>query len=373
MAASGATALGPGALLSGRYRLEQRIAGGGMASVWLANDGSLRRAVAVKVLSDALAGDPAYRARFRREAKLAAGLSHPSLVRVFDSGDEAGRPYLVMEHVTGPTLAARIAAGDRIDAERLAWELLGALAHVHGAGIVHRDVKPANVLFDATARAKLTDFGIARPDDATRITQTGEVIGTLHYMAPEVAAGDPATPRSDLYSVGVLLAEAGADEGTPELRRLVASLRADDPAARPRSAKAALDQLDPLAAGRTAPLPGRRREIEIPLWAVLGALAALAAAIVAIALIGGGNGGGGAATVGRHAHQAGGGASEATSTSSAAPAPAKPPKGGKAPKPKPPRKEPVPPGNPKEKAVPPGRDKHGLGPPPGHEGGQGGD
>jgi eukaryotic-like serine/threonine-protein kinase len=126
-------------------------------------------------------------------------------------------------------------------------------------------VKPGNVLFDSAGRAKLTDFGIARPDDATRLTQTGEVIGTLRYMAPEVLASDPATARSDLYAAGVVLAEAGGDEAAPELRRLVASLRATEPGERPPSAEAALAQLDSAPTAPTAALPARRRELEIPL------------------------------------------------------------------------------------------------------------
>jgi eukaryotic-like serine/threonine-protein kinase len=381
MAASG-TALGPGTLLGGRYRLERRIGGGGMASVWLATDGQLRRAVAVKVLSDALAGDPGYRARFRREAKVAARLSHPSLVRVFDTGDEDGRPYLVMEHVPGPTLAARIAAGERLDANRLASELLAALTHIHRAGIVHRDVKPANVLFDPAGRAKLTDFGIAQPADATRITQTGEVIGTLHYMAPEVAAGESATARSDLYATGVVLAEAAGEEATPQLRRLIDSLRATDPAERPISAEAAVARLDAAPTAPTVPVAKRRREIEIPLWAVLGALGAIAVAAIAVALIaggGGGNGGGqgrggNAGSQGSPAHTATSAARHPPSTPTSstptttqappAPRPAKPPKEAK------PAEAPKPP---KEQSVPPGRAKHGLGPPPGHEKSAGGD
>ena len=193
MAASG-TGLRAGTLLGGRYRLERRIGGGGMASVWLATDGQLGRAVAVKVLSDTLADDPGYRARFRREAKVAAQVSHASLVRIFDTAAQDGRPYLVMEYVPGPTLAARIAAGERVDANRLADELLGALAHIHRAGIVHRDVKPANVLFDPGGRTKLTDFGIAQPEDATQITQTGEVIGTPASISASV---DPHTEPID--------------------------------------------------------------------------------------------------------------------------------------------------------------------------------
>jgi eukaryotic-like serine/threonine-protein kinase len=194
----------PGAALGGRYRLERRIASGGMATVWLARDEELDRDVAVKVLSDVLGEDPSYVARFRREARVAAGVSHPNLVRMFDYAGEAERPYIVMEYVGGGTLADRIRAGatDEVDPERLARQLLGALEAIHAAGVVHRDAKPSNVLLDAAGDAHLTDFGIAQPADATPLTGTGQVIGTLKYMAPEVLAGKPATERSDLYALG---------------------------------------------------------------------------------------------------------------------------------------------------------------------------
>jgi eukaryotic-like serine/threonine-protein kinase len=158
-------AFAPGAMIGERYRLERRIAAGGMATVWLAHDDELGRDVAVKVLSDVLAEDPAYVARFQREARVAARVSHPNLVEMFDYSGEAERPYIVMEHVGGGTLADRIRSGDAdaIDPEQLAGQLLGALAAIHEAGVVHRDVKPSNVLLDVNGEAHLTDFGIAQP------------------------------------------------------------------------------------------------------------------------------------------------------------------------------------------------------------------
>jgi eukaryotic-like serine/threonine-protein kinase len=241
---TGAVTVGPGAeLVGGRYRLERLIGAGGMASVWKGRDQRLDRPVAVKVLSDALAADPDFVARFRREAQVAARLSHPNLIRVFDY-DPEGRPCLVMEYVPGGTLADTAnRPGTAIEVEALAVQLLGALEHIHRAGIVHRDVKPANVLIGGDGRALLTDFGIAQPEDATRLTRTGEVIGTLAYMAPEVEAGERATPRSDLYSCGVVLRdhlEAGA---SPALRRLVDRLTEPAPELRPRSAGRALAYL----------------------------------------------------------------------------------------------------------------------------------
>jgi serine/threonine protein kinase len=188
--------------------------------------------------------------RFEREARAAASLQHPNIVKVFDFGIEDGRPYLIMAYVAGGSLKQQLAAGASIDPTQLARELLAALAHVHAAGILHRDVKPGNILLDEEGASHLTDFGIARPSDATEMTQTGMVLGTRRYLAPEVAAGEPASERSDLYSAGCVIGEVAAPEA--ELDALVAALTADDPAHRPESAEAALRQLDVPAAGRTA-------------------------------------------------------------------------------------------------------------------------
>jgi serine/threonine-protein kinase len=142
--------IGPGSLLKGRYRVERLLGRGGMASVWRARDEVLDRAVAVKLLSDTISSEPEFLARFRREARVAAGLWHPNLIGVYDYAERAERPYLVMEFVPGGDLASRIKHGP-IDCERLARELLGAVAHIHAAGIVHRDIKPQNVLIAPTA------------------------------------------------------------------------------------------------------------------------------------------------------------------------------------------------------------------------------
>jgi len=229
----------------GRYRLESVLGTGGMATVWKARDERLGRTVAVKVLSETLALDRDFVKRFRREAEVAAGLSHPNLVTVFDFSAEGPRPYLVSEYVEGGTLADRLAAGTRVDAEALARQLLEALAHIHGAGVVHRDIKPANVLIDRDGRSRLTDFGIAQPRDATQMTDAGKVLGTLAYMAPEVRAGARADERSDLYSAGILLEEVLPADGPTGLRSLAAALSAENPRARPASAQDALRMLDP--------------------------------------------------------------------------------------------------------------------------------
>jgi serine/threonine protein kinase len=291
---------GPGSMLGDRYRLERRIASGGMATVWLAHDEELDRDVAVKVLSDTLAEDPSYVARFRREARVAAQVSHPNLVRMFDYAGDAERPYIVMEHIGGGTLADRIRGGaaDELYPERLARQLLGALEAIHAAGIVHRDVKPSNVLLDDAGDAHLTDFGIAQPEDATQLTRTGQVIGTLKYMAPEVLSGKHATQRSDLFALGVVLQETLADREAPQIEALVDRLTSVEAHERPASAAQAVNLLETYeqrATTATVPIEAvagsSPRVIELTGRRVAAALVALAiiGGIVAVALAGGGS------------------------------------------------------------------------------------
>jgi eukaryotic-like serine/threonine-protein kinase len=236
--------LATGTRLKERYRLERLLGHGGMASVWLADDEVLDRPVAIKVLSDAIASDPEFVARFRREARVAAGLSHPNLIGIYDYAEGEERPYLVMEYVPGENLAERLAGGGEVDAERLALALLGALAHIHHGGILHRDVKPQNVLLAPDGGVKLIDFGIALPRDATALTQTGNLLGTARYAAPEVMRGQPATERSDLYSCGVVLRDCLAAGSSPALAGLVERLTDEEPSRRPASATEALARLE---------------------------------------------------------------------------------------------------------------------------------
>ena len=226
-------------LREGRYRCERPLGTGAMGSVALARDTVLDRPVAVKVLGDHLAADDAFRQRFLREARLAARLCHPNVVQVFDAGDD-GRPFLVMEYVAGQTVADRLAQGQRFTGEeilRLAADLSAGLAHAHGQGIVHRDVKPHNVLLTGDGVAKLADFGIARAREEGGLTEIGTVLGTAPFMAPEQAAGQPVGPAADVYALGALLRWASGGCLPPGLEPLVANATAQDPDLRPTAAE----------------------------------------------------------------------------------------------------------------------------------------
>jgi serine/threonine protein kinase len=202
-------------LLGNRYRLGERIAAGGMGAVYRAVDESLGRQVAVKVLRRELADDPTFLERFRREARAAAGLSHPGVAGVYDYGELGGQPFIVMELVEGETLAERLAAGGRLpwrEAFAIGEQVAAALAAAHAHGLVHRDVKPANILLGRDGRAKVTDFGIAQAAQAVTLTRTGMVLGSANYVAPEQAKGGHVGPAADLYSLGCVLFEAVTGE-----------------------------------------------------------------------------------------------------------------------------------------------------------------
>ena len=213
-----------------------------MAEVWQAHDDRLDRTVALKLLKPSLLPDEASRRRFVAEARAASGLTHPGIVPAYDVVDDPASPAIVFQHVDGQSLAERMRRGPVPIAEavRIASQVAEALDHAHRAGVVHRDVKPANILLDADGRARLVDFGIARVEhDAQRdLTATNQVVGTLRYMAPEQLAGGATDARTDLYALGLVLAELLPDLATvPDwLRELVARLRAADPAERPESA-----------------------------------------------------------------------------------------------------------------------------------------
>ncbi len=204
--------------VGGRYQVGDVLGRGGMAEVWRAMDSRLGRPVAVKMLRADLATDPTFQARFRREAQSAAGLNHPTIVAVYDTGEEpdpvtgVSIPYIVMELVEGPTLRDVLRDGRKILPERaleLMQGVLDALSYSHKAGIVHRDIKPANVMLTPTGGVKVMDFGIARAvaDTSATMTQTAAVIGTAQYLSPEQARGETVDSRSDLYSAGCLMYE----------------------------------------------------------------------------------------------------------------------------------------------------------------------
>jgi tRNA A-37 threonylcarbamoyl transferase component Bud32 len=199
-----------GTSLNGRYRLEARIGAGGMSTVYRALDVTLERRVAIKLMNREVATDSDQLERFRREARAVAQLSHPHIVGVIDAGEDDGRPYIVLEYVEGETLKDRIRRMGRLPiAESVAYaiEIARALGAAHARHIIHRDVKPQNVLIDEEGSAKVTDFGIARTLEEDGLTADGRVLGTTDYVSPEQALGQHVTGQSDLYSLGIVLYE----------------------------------------------------------------------------------------------------------------------------------------------------------------------
>lgn len=277
-------------VLIGRYELGERIGSGGMATVHLALDRRLERHVAVKLLAEHLADDAQFVQRFQREAKAAAKLVHPNIVQVFDYGfdPESGRYYIVMEYVQGRSCAELLKAHGRLDIDNalhLADGACRALEHAHRNGVIHRDVKPGNLMLTDDGHVKLADFGIAWAGDALTVTQHGAVLGTVAYLAPEQASGEKATPQGDVYALGVVIFQlmtgrlpfsgqtlpelvlAQRDQRPPRLDRLVSgvppyvaetvdSAIAYDAADRPVSAEAMRIQLlgaDPTEVTRIEP------------------------------------------------------------------------------------------------------------------------
>jgi serine/threonine-protein kinase len=260
--------MGVATVLAGRYRLERLVAAGGIGEVWRGRDEVLGRAVAVKLLRPEYASHPETLARFRAEARHAAAVLHPGVAQVYDYGED-GRPYLVMELVDGPSLAEVLAGGPLPIARAMdvVAQAAAALAAAHAAGLVHRDIKPGNLLLGPGGVVKVTDFGIAYAAGSAPLTRTGMLVGTPAYLAPERAAGEPATAASDLYSLGVVgyecLTGAPPFTGTvvevalahqhrplpplppavpPGVAALVTRLTAKDPKDRPASAAEAASQ-----------------------------------------------------------------------------------------------------------------------------------
>ena len=268
--------------LPDRYRVVRHIANGGMASVWEAHDEVLDRAVAVKLLASHLSEDDRARQRFQREARAAAAVSnHPNVVTIYDVGEHDGRTFMVMELLTGGTVADKLRAGDRISprtAMRWLRDAASALDAAHAADVVHRDVKPANMLLDDGGRLAIADFGIARLALEDQLTATGTVLGTAAYISPEQAVGDPATAASDRYALAVVAYELLTGARPFEAENFAAQARAhveDDPepasdaqprpAARGRRACSARglekDPERPLRQRRRVRRPPRRRDL----------------------------------------------------------------------------------------------------------------
>ncbi len=334
----------PGDLIADRYELEELVGTGGMSTVFRARDSQLGRRVAIKILHEHYASDPEYLERFRREARAVARLSHPNIVTVIDRGDDDGRQYIVFEHVDGENLKELVQRTGRLPVRRaleLALAVADGLAFAHDQGLVHRDVKPQNVLLSREGDVKVTDFGIARSLEVEHgVTQTGTVLGTGEYLAPEQASGRPVSPATDVYSLGVVLWELLAGDVpfsgenfvavalrhvnepppsllerrpdvSPRLAAAVDRALAKDPehrfpsmAALARELRACLAEADgeapPPPEDDTAltlvrPAPGgrdqgrrqaRRRRRPVALYALL-ALAAAGAALAAVLLLGG--------------------------------------------------------------------------------------
>ena len=254
-----------GLTFGGRYELLSRIAIGGMGEVWQATDLVIGRQVAIKILKDEYLGDPGFLERFRAEARHAALVNHEGIANVFDYGEEEGSAFLVMELVPGEALSTVLERDHVLSTDKvldIVAQTASALHAAHAAGLVHRDIKPGNLLITPDGRVKITDFGIARIADQVPLTATGQVMGTVQYLSPEQASGHPASPTTDIYSLGIVAYEALAgrrpftgesqvaiamaqiNEAPPELpltisepvRNLVFACIAKNPADRPASA-----------------------------------------------------------------------------------------------------------------------------------------
>ncbi len=254
----------PGDLLAGRYRLDEQIGRGGMATVFRAWDTQLGRPVAVKLLRPEIVTDPDLALRFRREAHAAAVLHHPAVVGYLGSGTDGSQPFLVMELVDGDDLATRIRHAAPLPprtAVRIAADVASGLAVAHARGIVHRDVKPGNIILDGSDRARITDFGVARIAAESEATIPGTTLGSVHYFSPEQARGLPTSPASDVYSLGLVLYEmlTGTRPFTGETTAAIALARVGAPAPHPRAVDPTLPlDLDAVVAKALDPDPASR-------------------------------------------------------------------------------------------------------------------
>lgn len=294
-----------GTVLSDRYRLDERIATGGMGSVYEATDERLERKVAVKLLKDGLSEDPRFIERFRREARSAGALSHPNVAAVYDFGTDEDRHYMVMELAQGRDLARVLREEAPLEPERAAnigAQIATALEHAHASGLVHRDIKPPNVIVAKDDTVKVTDFGIARAAGDATLTATGSVLGSAHYISPEQAGGAQIGPSTDIYSLGIVLYEMVtgtvpftgdsmisvamrhvSDEVPPpsklradlppEMDRVVARSTAKNPSGRYRSAAEMAAELLAISSPSTSVMgapAGTTERIETTVWPIPG-------------------------------------------------------------------------------------------------------
>ena len=283
-------------LVAGRYEIERPLGHGAMAVVDLARDRELGRLVALKRLAENLARDADLRQRFLREGRLAARLNHPNIVRVFDVGEADGRPYIAMEHVDGETVADLIARRGTVpptEASALGAQTARALAAAHAAGLVHRDVKPHNLLLRHDGVLKLGDFGIAVGLEGTRFTLAGTVLGTAAYLAPEQARGEEVTAAADVYALGLVLVElltGHPDRNArvngalgPTIKRCLEK----DPRLRPSAAEVERALEGDTAVAPTAILPPKRRRRAPLVLAGVAAISVAAGIAAALASSGG--------------------------------------------------------------------------------------
>jgi predicted Ser/Thr protein kinase len=265
--------------LLGRYRLEKRLASGGMGTVYAAIDERLSRKVAVKLLKGQLADDPRFVERFRREARAVAALSHPNIAGIFDYGDDGGKHFIVMEYIEGRDLARIIREENSLAPERAARigaQICAALGHAHGLEIVHRDIKPGNVIVGPGDHVKVTDFGIARAAGESTLTATGSMLGTAQYLSPEQASGGRVGPPSDIYSAGIVLYEmlTGSVPFTGESAVSVAMRHVSDDIPAPSSIKPDVSpELDGIVAKATAKDPDDRWSSAVAMADALKAMA----------------------------------------------------------------------------------------------------
>ncbi|NYF18104.1 serine/threonine-protein kinase [Microbacterium sp. AK009] len=280
-----------GVTFGGRYELDSRIAIGGMGEVWEATDHVIGRTVAIKILKDEYMGDPGFLERFRAEARHAALVNHEGIASVFDYGEEAGSAFLVMELVPGEALSTILERDGALSTDKtldVVAQTAAALQAAHAAGLVHRDIKPGNLLITPDGRVKITDFGIARIADQVPLTATGQVMGTVQYLSPEQASGHPASPATDTYSLGIVAYESLAGKrpftGESQVAIAMAQINEQPPPLPPTVAQPVQNLVMAMIAKKPEDRPASAAAVARAASALRrGDLAAAAAAVPAVA------------------------------------------------------------------------------------------